>query len=399
MLINRIPSRANPRRASSDSIRRVADIRTVSGAAPSGAKSPSLASRAHSRQSPAHRRSRRAAGAIALALALAAGTAVADAGSKPLDERLEGIDAGTGVDIGVHVRRLADDKRIDHDTDRRWYLASTIKVPLAVAVLQHVEAGDVELDHEIELAESDWVDGTGELLYADPGSEHTIEELIGHSLRNSDSTATDMLIRHLGEDAFNDQIREGMVSDGFGPITTILQVRHDAWSEVHPDAEELTNMDFIDLKTVEPPERYDMVLDKLDIEPEEADAESMEAAFERYYERGRNSGDLRAFADLLERLVRGRLLEAAHTETIIEHMLSISTGDDRIQAGLPPDTPFAQKTGTQVSRACNVGVIHPEDPDRATIVTACAEGFDDIAEAEEAFRLIGEALGQSGFAD
>ncbi len=272
-------------------------------------------------------------------------------------------------------------------------------MPLAVAVLQRAESGDVEVSKEIELRETDWVDGTGELLYADPGSEHTIEELIGHSLRDSDSTATDMLIRYLGEDSFNDQISEQMVSDGFGPITTILGVRYDAWSEVHADATELTNMDFIEFKTVTSSQRYDMLLDKLDIEPDEADAKSMEEGFERYYERGRNTGDLRAFADLLERLVRGRLLDESHTDAIIEHMLSISTGDERIKAGLPPKTPFAQKTGTQVSRACNVGVIHPRDPERATVVTACVSGFDDIAEAQEAFRLLGEALGQTGFAD
>lgn len=288
---------------------------------------------------------------------------------------------------------------MDYNTERPWYLASTIKVPLAVAVLQRAETGEVDFDEEIELTESDWVDGTGELLYADPGSEHTIEELIGHSLRNSDSTATDMLIRHLGENSFNEQISEHMVSDGFGPITTILQVRHDAWSQVHGDAVELTNMDFIDLKTVEPAQRYDMVLDKLDIEPDQADAESMEEAFGRYYERGRNTGDLRVFGDLLERLVRGRLLNESNTDKIIEHMLSISTGDDRLKAGLPRDTPFAQKTGTQVARACNVGVLHPRNLERATIITACVAGFDDIAEAEEAFRLIGEALGQTGLAD
>ncbi len=272
-------------------------------------------------------------------------------------------------------------------------------MPLAVAVLQRAESGEIELGKEIELRKSDWVDGAGKLLYADPGSEYTIEELIGHSLRNSDSTATDMLIRQLGEESFNDQISEQMVSDGFGPITTILQVRYDAWSEVHDDASELTNMDFIDLKTVEPSRRYDMVLDKLDIEPDEVDAEGMEEGFERYYERGRNTGDLRAFADLLQRLVRGRLLDESHTDEIIEHMLSISTGDERIKAGLPTGTPFAQKTGTQVSRACNVGVLHPRDPERATVVTACVAGFDDVSEAEEAFRLIGEALGEAGFAD
>lgn len=312
-----------------------------------------------------------------------------------LAERLAGIDAETEVDIGVHVRHLDGGETVDHRTDRPWYLASTIKVPLAVAVMQRAEDGDLDLDERLELAESDWVDGSGDLLNAEPGSHHRIDELVGRSLRDSDSTATDMLIRRLGEDAFNEQIKERMVADGFGPITTILQVRHDAWPEVHPDAANLSNLDFIDLKTVAPAERYAMVLDKLDLDAGEARADSMRAAFERYYERGKNSGDLRVFGDLLEKLVDGELANEAHTQEILEHMLDITTGDRRIQAGLPPDTPFAQKTGTQVARACNVGVVHPRDEQRAVAVVACVEDFADLGDAENAFRMIGEALEQS----
>jgi beta-lactamase class A len=41
------------------------------------------------------------------------------------------------------------------------------------------------------------------------------------------------------------------------------------------------------------------------------------------------------------------------------NMREIATGTHRIQAGLPPGTAFAPKTGTQLERACNLGVIDP----------------------------------------
>jgi hypothetical protein len=39
-----------------------------------------------------------------------------------------------------------------------------------------------------------------------------------------------MLIRLIGEEEFNEQIRERMVADGLNQITPILQVRYEAYS-------------------------------------------------------------------------------------------------------------------------------------------------------------------------
>ena len=48
----------------------------------------------------------------------------------------------------------------------------------------------------------------------------------------------------------------------------------------------------------------------------------------------------------------------------------------RLEAGLPEDVPFIQKTGTQLERACHVGVIEPQDERRAIVVVACANRND-----------------------
>jgi beta-lactamase class A len=205
-----------------------------------------------------------------------------------------------------------------------------------------------------------------------------------------------MLIRLIGEDTFNEQVRE-MVPEGFGPITTILQVRYDAWGEIHPGVGTLTNRDFIELKTVDDPEaRYRMVLEKLEIEADQAAVGNSGEAFERYYAKGINSANLEAFGQLLERLQRRELLNDEHTGKLIGLMESISTGDRRIKAGLPEGARFAQKTGTQIARACNVGILNPQLDDRAVVVTACAEGYDGLADAEQAFVALGAALADAG---
>lgn len=315
-----------------------------------------------------------------------------------LAQKVDEIDSNMPGKLGVYIKRLNNGGEINHKTDRPWYLASVIKIPLAVAVLQRVEAGELSLDQEVELAESDFVDGTGELLWADPGTTYTVDELIEHSIAHSDSTATDMLIRLIGEKSFNDQLAESaIVNGGFGYITTILQVRHDAYSEVHANAQQLDNLDFIDLKKASNySERYRRLLEKMAIEPDEAGAKSLHEAFELYYDRGLNSGDLSAVGDLLERLIKGELLSPANTDRLLDYMEMVSTGDSRIKAGLPDDAVFAQKTGTQVGRACNVGVVNPRHLEEAVVVAACAEKFDYFAEAERAFAQLGKALKEAG---
>jgi beta-lactamase class A len=306
------------------------------------------------------------------------------------------IDNNLDGRFGVYVKHLGEGWEVAHRTDRNWYLASTIKVPLAIAVLQRVEDGDISLEQELELADTDFVDGSGELLWHEPGDRFTVDDLITHSIRDSDSTATDMLIRLIGEEAFNEQVR-AMIPEGFGQITTILQVRYDAYGEIHPGVRTLTNRDFIELKTASDPQaRYQLVIKKLAIEANSAAVQSSDEAFERYYTKGINSANLEAFGLMLELLHRGELLNDENTRKLIELMESITTGDRRIKAGLSEGARFAQKTGTQLARSCNVGILNPHLKTEAVVVAACAENYAGLAEAEQAFEALGAAFTDAG---
>ena len=191
--------------------------------------------------------------------------------------------------------------------------------------MQRAENEGLDLEQKLTLRAADYVDGTGDLLWVDPGARYSLKELNRRSIVDSDSTATDMLIRFLGEKSFGEDVAR-LVPEGLGPITTILQVRYDAYREVHPSVSVLTNRDFIDLKTARTYQaRYDMLLEKLNITAREADAKGVREAFERYYQRGINSGSLEAFGALLEQLVRGELLNDAHTDQLLGYLSEITT--------------------------------------------------------------------------
>lgn len=326
---------------------------------------------------------------------LAVLTALADTPDQQLEQRIAELDREMTGSLGVYIRHLGQGWSVGHRADRDWYLASTIKIPLGIALMQRAEAGELSLDEELTLTEADFVDGSGELLWRDPGEQFTLIELNRRSIRDSDSTATDLLIGYLGTDRLNELVAEFSEPGTFGRITPILQVRHDAWSEVHPDARQLTNLDFIELSTErDATRRHAMVLEKLAIDADQADAGSTREAFRRYYETGDNSGNLELFGRLLERLVRGELLDEQHTDLLLDIMESVTTGDRRLKAGLPERIALAHKTGTQIDRACHVGIVNPRSPDDAVIIMACARDYDNLNEAEKAFAEIGRALGE-----
>jgi beta-lactamase class A len=319
---------------------------------------------------------------------------------ETLEAAVTRIDGQMPGDFGVYVRRLGDDNgTLDHGGDRAWYLSSTIKIPVAIAVLERVDAGDISLDDTVTLAETDFVDGAGDMLRQRPGTAFSIATLLEKSLEDSDSTATDMLIRLVGEDHLNRRIRH-WVGDGFGPITTILQVRYDVYGALHPGVEALSNRDLLRVRQAGSGEARLVALAKLLGVPRgDLGAGSLDDAFAQYYETGKNAARLDAFARLLQKLVTGELLSEASTSRLLGHMRKITTGGRRIQAGLPRGADFAQKTGTQIGRACNVGALNPEGGGAGTtIVVACAEDFGAIAQAEKAFQALGRALGEAGLA-
>jgi beta-lactamase class A len=306
-----------------------------------------------------------------------------------IEKELPAIERRMGGEIGVYIKNLGDNYTLTYNTDEYWYLSSTIKIPVAIAILQKVEAGELSLNQRLTLKQTDFVDGSGDLLWAEPGTTYTIRTLIDKMVKNSDSPATDMLIRLIGEDELNRQIQEQMVPDGFNDITTILQVRYEVYSEIHPKARDLSNMDIVRINSSSTlAERWERLIEAMDIDEGELKAGSIDEAFDRFYEQGINKGDLNAMGLLLERLYRGELLNKEHTDFLIDVMKGITTGDRRLKAGLPRNVDFAHKTGTQIRRACNVGMIFPQNDGEPIVIAVCANDYAQLAHAERAFQDI-----------
>lgn len=334
---------------------------------------------------------------LALTLTAASLSAHCAAWSDALREQVERIDKATPGQLGVFVKRLDTGEIIAYEADRPWYLGSSAKLPIAIAVLQEVEASKISLTQKATLQESDKIDGSGNVVWQKPGSTYGVDELLKRMLMESDNTAANMLIRTIGEDTLNRRAGFYLGKQGFRQITTFTQVRRDVYGELHPAARDLTSTQLVELAAAPlGPKRVNALVRVLSINKQDLRAKTMEDAYARYYGKQLNTALLSAYGDMLERLVTGKLVTPQHLQRLFTDLKFESYDAYRLEAGLPRSARFIHKTGTQLQRACHMGVINPQDGGRAAIIVAtCAEGLDEHGEAGRAFEQIGRAITQT----
>ncbi len=313
------------------------------------------------------------------------------------------LEAGFGGELGVHVRPLGDTAAFGWRDEEFWYLASLVKVPVAVELLARVEAGEASLDDRLVLRRHDYVDGAGPTNWAPVGTALTLRSLLEAMLTVSDNTASDMLIQFLGLDAVNQRAESLVGQPGrLGPITTLVDVRRHAYSELHPTAFTLTGMDFIELRRHRgDAERRAAFARRLGLAPVELQADSLDEAFQRYYATPLNSGRLDAFGELLASIAEGRALGPQGSAELLAVLARTSSGPRRLRAGLGRDIRLSHKTGTQHRRVCDAGIATQGvgDAARRVVIVACVRGELDLARSEQELAAIGRAIRQAGVFD
>ena len=346
----------------------------------------------------------RAAGPLRRALAVwcaAAAWALPAAGAPwttTLESELAAIPLKRGVALGVHVHDLGSGATVSRGADQRWYLASLVKLPIAIAVLRGVEGGSFSLETTLRLRADDRVDGAGATNAQPVATELTVRWLLEQMMAQSDNTASDMLIELVGLRTVNDTVA-ALVPQGFGPITTLGDVRRKVYGELAPEAGQLRGTDLLRLQAqVGDEARQQMLAQILGVPVTQFRRPTLEAAYAAYYRSGLNSGTLEAYGQLLAAVAQGRALGPEQTAYLLALMERTRTGTRRIVAGLPPHARWAHKTGTQRRRICDAGLVRPTDtPAQAgAVVVACVRGEASLPHAEAALREVGRALCRSG---
>ncbi|WNL38514.1 serine hydrolase [Halomonas sp. PAMB 3232] len=323
-----------------------------------------------------------------------------------LSTRLAAIEEAFGGALGVYVQNLQSGEAFSWQADTPWYLASLIKVPVAAEVLARRQAGDLTLDQRLTLAQSDFVDGAGPVIWHDPGTPISIAYLLEQMITVSDNTATDMLIDRVELAAVNARAAQMVAASGgdpgeLGPITTLKGVRRGVYGELHPEARSLAGTDFIELRKHRVSQRPAALARRLGVSPQSLRQPDYESAFDAYQHTGENTATLRAYGDLLASLENAGQgdLDATQRQALIEVMTRTRSGQARLTRGLGESITFAHKTGTQHHRSCDAGLAYSEAAAQTAgpwVIVTCTRGGQPRAAHEQALARVGEALRITG---
>ncbi|RYZ97792.1 MAG: serine hydrolase, partial [Proteobacteria bacterium] len=241
-----------------------------------------------------------------------------------LAPQVQRLDASHPAEVGLFVKDLSSGEEFSYRGEEEWYIASGVKVPVALEVFHQVEEGFLSLDDKIELHAEDRMDSAGPTNKHPAGTRLSVRYLLDQMLIYSDNTASDLLIRAVGLKNVNAFLKSQV--SGFSEITTLADVRRNAYGKINPRAFRLKNPDFIRLKRVADQKKRVALLGRMmGITPAEMRVSTLDDAYSAYYATSLNSASLKAYASLLEKVVEGDVLGKESTAQLLEIMKRVET--------------------------------------------------------------------------
>jgi beta-lactamase class A len=301
------------------------------------------------------------------------------------------IARSTRGEIALYVKDIQSGVLYTYNSATPTYIASGIKLLVMVTVFDQFNRGKLSLETEVEFRDEDQRDGSPVLSYLRPGSKMSVRGLLRAMIQQSDNAASDILIREVGVDQINRTVRE-VGLDNFGPITSLLDVRRLVYLQLDSRAERLTEQDLFLLGMARPLESRVMLLADLLDEPIGTFTVADYAdAYRRYYGLGYNTAPLDAMGHLLEKLLKGEVLNAESSQEMVDIMLGTQTGRRRLRGGFPPGTRFAHKTGTQYHRLGDFGILYLPG-DRPVVVAMTLKNAKNRRMGEGLMARVGAAV-------
>ena len=266
---------------------------------------------------------------------------------SPLQQQLQPIaaDAKGKVSVACSVPGVSLDCNLDPHSHPP--LQSVFKLPLAIAVLQQVGSGRLQLDQPIRFLKSDTYPHTySPLQDAHPNGniDVPLRELLRLTLIFSDNTAADILLRILG-----------------GPVAV------------------QRSMDALGLPAIHVRDNERALHDDQQLQY-------------------RNDAEPAAMVALLRRIADNSPLNAANTSLLLGWMADSKVGAHRIRAGIPAGTTLAHRTGTSgedngLAPATNdVGLITLPDGRRLALAIFVTDSRPDEATRAAVITRIAKAV-------
>lgn len=280
----------------------------------------------------------------------------------------------TRGEVGVAAQHLGNGLQIAVDAGGYYPPASTIKIPVALAILDKVDRRELKLTDMVDVRNEE-MNSAGPISeeFLHPGVSLSVANLLEPMITRSCNTATDVLFRLLGGPGAVQSYLRRLGVEEFGVQRTMrvaLSVMHDI---PLPPPE----ISFRDALRGQPPE----VLDARN---------RMDANF---HHDKRDMCTPRAMLGLLVRLWKGELLSAESRALLLAMMTRTTTGRDRVHARLPYGASFAHKSGSGAGTAVEAGYLSfPTDGATIAVGVFVKSSRNSMAERERVMADIGRLL-------
>jgi beta-lactamase class A len=118
-----------------------------------------------------------------------------------LQKQIERISSAVKGRVGVTATVLETGDTVSLNANERFPMQSVYKLPIAMAVLQQVDAGKIKLERKVRVERDDFVRKGMRSPIRDEnpnGVELSVNELLRYSVSESDGTASDVLMKLAG---------------------------------------------------------------------------------------------------------------------------------------------------------------------------------------------------------
>jgi len=259
-----------------------------------------------------------------------------------LEDKLHAVIEASRLEAGIAISQIESGTRIEINGDLSFPMASVFKIPILATAGQQIAEGKLNLDTRITLNAEDKSAGSGILPFFDAGLNPTVRDLLTLMIIISDNTATDMVVDLLGGTAC---VESFMHSLGLTDIHFKMNCKQL-------------------LKNLFPPEIRDLSLAEIQAWDAENDILRDSVVFKRNSEN--NVSTASAMTTLVQKLHQGEIVTGAVQEELLGIMLKQQL-NNRLPRFMPPNIPFAHKTGT-IAGVCNdSGVMTISDNNHVVI--------------------------------
>jgi beta-lactamase class A len=291
-----------------------------------------------------------------------------------VSQKIEAITEKLVGRIGVAAQEIGSMERITVNGDENFVMASTYKVAIAVALLDRIDKGELQLSDLIDIQQETMVTGDGAIAvnFVHPGIKLSVANLIEPMITLSDNTATDACLKLAG-----------------GPEAVTKVLRNIGITDLRVDryTSEILR-DFYGL----PDKAYSSVLAKALAQDPALAAKQPVRNLKFEQEDLRDQSSPNAMLELLLAIDSGKVLSEKSSEFLLDVMSRTRTGAGRLKGLLPKGTPVAHKTGTIGGVANDVGFITLPDGRRFALVVYTKSSTTPEADRDQAIAEVARTL-------